>query len=62
MRISQIRIFRYGIALAFVGAALSLSLLFQPSIPDGFLIFFLSAVMLAGWFGRTGPGLLAVVV
>jgi PAS domain S-box-containing protein len=61
MRISQVRIFRYGIALAFVGAALTVSLLLQPFMRDGFLIFFLSAVMLAGWFGRTGPGLLAVV-
>jgi len=25
-------------------------------------VFFLSAVMLAGWFGRTGAGLFAVVV
>jgi len=60
MRISQLPIFRYGIALAFVGAALALSLFLQPFLRDGFLIFFLSAVMLAGWFGRTGPGLLAV--
>jgi PAS domain-containing protein len=44
----------------FVGAALAVSLLLQPFLRDGFLIFFLSAVMLAGWFGRTGPGLVAV--
>jgi PAS domain S-box-containing protein len=62
MRISQIPVFRYGIALAFVAAALRLSLFFQRSLPDGFLIFFLSAVMLAGWFGRTGAGLFAVIV
>jgi len=62
MRISQSPAFRYGIALAFVGAALGLSLLIQRSLPDGFLILFLSAVMLAGWFGRTGAGLFAVVV
>ncbi|HYR88093.1 MAG TPA: PAS domain S-box protein [Terriglobia bacterium] len=61
-RISQTHVFRYGIALAFVGAALSLSLLLRPLLPDGFLIFFLSAVMLAGWFGRTGAGVLAVIV
>src|SRR5262245_1169428 len=54
--------FRYGIALLFVCAALLLSLLVQRSIPDAFLIFFLCAVMLAGWFGRTSAGLLAVVV
>lgn len=60
--IPQSVIFRYGIAAAFVGAALALSLLFQRSLPDGFLIFFLLAVMLAGWFGRTGAGLFAVVL
>src|SRR6267142_965211 len=54
--------YRYGVALLFVGTALVLSLLVQPSLPDGFLVFFLSAVMLAGWFGRTGAGLFAVVV
>ena len=53
MQIPHSRLFRYGIALVFVGAALGLSLLVRPIIPDGFLIFFLSAVMLAGWFGRT---------
>jgi PAS domain S-box-containing protein len=62
MRIPQSAVFRYGIALVFVGAALALSLLFHRSLADGFLIFFLSAVMLAGWFGRTGAGLFAVVV
>jgi PAS domain S-box-containing protein len=62
MRIPQSVTFRYGIALVFVGAALGLSLLVHHSLPDGFLIFFLSAVMLAGWFGRTGAGLFAVIV
>src|SRR5262245_4126355 len=62
MRIPHSRLFRYGIALVFVGAALGLSLLVHPAVPDAFLIFFLSAVMLAGWFGRMGAGLLAVVV
>lgn len=52
--------FRYGIALVFVGAALILSLLFHSILSDGFLIFFLSAVTLTSWFGRTGPGLFAV--
>jgi PAS domain S-box-containing protein len=51
---------RYGIALVFVGTALLLSLLLHGVLSDGFLIFFLSAVMLTGWFGRTGPGLFAV--
>src|SRR6476620_3066685 len=62
MRIPQSAVFRYGIALVFVGAALALSLLFHRSLADGFLIFFLSAVMLAGWFGRTGAGLFGVVL
>src|SRR2546426_405136 len=62
MRISALPGYRYGVALLLVGAALVLSLLVQPSLPDGFLVFFLSAVMLAGWFGRTGAGLFAVVV
>src|SRR5262249_17136943 len=62
MRIPQSATFRYGIAIVFVAAALGLSLLVHPFLPDGFLIFFLSAVMLAGWFGRTGAGLFAVVL
>jgi C4-dicarboxylate-specific signal transduction histidine kinase len=53
---------RYAIALLFVGAALLLSLLVHEYLPDGFLMFFISAVMLAGWFGRTSAGLFAVVV
>jgi PAS domain S-box-containing protein len=62
MHIPSVPGLRYGIALLFVGVALLLSLLVHPFVPDGFLIFFLSAVMLAGWFGRTGAGLFAVVV
>jgi len=52
---------RYIIAAFFVGGALIFSLIFHGVIPDAFLIFFLSAVMLAGWFGRTGAGLFAVI-
>src|SRR5262245_11307903 len=59
MRISSLPGFRYGVALLFVGTALLLSLLVQPSVPYGFLVFFLSAVMLSGWFGRTAGGLFA---
>ncbi len=51
--------FRYGVAPGFVGAALFLSLLSRGFLSNGFLIFFLSAVLLTGWFGRAGPGLLA---
>jgi PAS domain S-box-containing protein len=53
---------RYGTALFFVGAALILSLGFEPWVPHSFLIFFMPAAMLAGWFGRLGAGLLAVIV
>jgi PAS domain S-box-containing protein len=53
---------QYGTALLFVGAALLVSLLFQPYLPGAFLVLFVAAVMLAGWFGRTGPGLFAVVI
>src|SRR5262245_43717413 len=62
MRVSAVPGFRFGLGLLFVGAALVLSLLLRPLLPDAFLLFFLSAVMLAGWFGRTAAGLLAVVV
>src|SRR5215467_9907645 len=55
-------VIRYGFALLFVGAALGFSLIFHSAVPDSFLIFFLSAVMLAGWFGRTGAGVLAVIL
>jgi len=62
MRILQHLYFRYGIALVFVGIALGLSLVSHQSMPESFLFFFLAAVMLAGWFGRTGAGLFAVTV
>jgi PAS domain S-box-containing protein len=62
MKIPHTRVFRYGIGLGFVAAALGLSLALEPFLHHGFLIFFLSAAMLAGWFGRTGAGLLAVAV
>src|SRR5262245_39081136 len=62
MRVPQSAAFRYGIALGFVGAALGLSLRVCSLLPDGFLLFFLSAGMLAGWFGRLGAGLFAVVL
>jgi len=62
MVIPQFAMFRYGVALLFVGAAFGLSLSIHSFLPDAFLIFFLSAVMLAGWFGRTGAGLFAVVI
>jgi len=54
--------FRYLSAIVFVAVATGLSLLLRPALPDGFLVFFLGAVMAAGWYGRTGAGLFAVVL
>jgi C4-dicarboxylate-specific signal transduction histidine kinase len=62
MKIANMPGFRYGVALLFIAAALALSLLVQPFLPHGFLILFLCAVMLAGWFGRIASGILTVVV
>jgi PAS domain S-box-containing protein len=62
MQISSFPGLRYAVALLFVGTALLLSLVVHAFVPDGFLVFFLSAVMLSGWFGRTSAGLFAVVV
>jgi PAS domain S-box-containing protein len=56
------RLLRYGMAPLWVGAALLISLVLEPYVPGGFLIVFVAAMMLAGWFGRTGPGLFAVVI
>src|SRR5215470_6013595 len=62
MPLSSLPGFRYVAAVLFVSAALILSLIVHPFLPAGFLIFFLSAVMLSGWFGRTAAGLFAVVI
>src|SRR5215510_10730495 len=62
MIIARSVMYRYGVALLFVGSALGFSLIFHHAVRDSFLIFFLTAVMLAGWFGRTGAGVLAVIV
>ena len=62
MRFLQHPLGRYGAALGFVAVALAFSLLSRSFLREGFLIFFLAAVMLAGWFGRTGAGLFAVVI
>jgi PAS domain S-box-containing protein len=59
---SRIVPIRYGAAIGFVLCALCLSLLLHPFLSNAFLVFFLAAVMAAGWFGRTGPGLFSVAV
>jgi PAS domain S-box-containing protein len=53
---------RYVMAAFLVLIALGLSLQLHPYLSDAFLIFFLAAVMAAGWFGRTGPGLFSVAI
>jgi PAS domain S-box-containing protein len=62
MQFPQRSYLRYGLSIVLVGAALSLSLIFHNLIPHGFILFFLCAVMLAGWYGGTGAGLLGVAL
>ena len=62
MQIARLPGFRYISVLFFVAIATYISLLLQPSLPDAFLVLFLAAVMLAGWYGRVGAGLFAVAV
>ncbi len=52
---------RYALALVLVGFALFISLALQHSFGNPFWFFFSVAVIVATWFGRTGPGWLAVV-
>jgi PAS domain S-box-containing protein len=60
--ISRIVLTRYAVATGLVALALCLSLVLHPLLSNAFLFFFLAAVMAAGWFGRTGPGLFSVAV
>src|SRR6476661_5393117 len=60
--ISRVVLARYAVATGLVALALCLSLLLHPLLSNAFLFFFLAAVMAAGWFGRTGPGLFSVAV
>jgi K+-sensing histidine kinase KdpD len=53
---------RYGIAFAWVAAALSSSLLLQRLFPYPFLFLFFAAVMASAWIGGTAPGLFAVLL
>jgi K+-sensing histidine kinase KdpD len=50
----------YAISLAWVAAALVLSLLLQHLFPYPFLFLFFAAVMASAWLGGTAPGLFAV--
>jgi len=53
---------RFGVAFAWVAAALGLSLVLQRMFPYPFLFLFFAAVMASAWFGGTGPGIFAVVL
>jgi C4-dicarboxylate-specific signal transduction histidine kinase len=52
---------RYALAISLVTLALFISLALQNSFGNPFWFFFSVAVILSTWFGRTGPGWLAVV-
>ena len=54
-------LYRYGFAFAFVGLALVVSLPLERLFTHPFLFLFFAAVMAAGWYGGTAPGLVAVV-
>lgn len=51
---------RYGFAILLVALALFVSLALQQSFGNPFWFFFSVAVILSTWFGRAGPGWLAV--
>jgi signal transduction histidine kinase len=54
---------RYGVAVAAVVGGVLLRLPLQPLLGDKVpFLFFFPAVMLAGWFGGLGPGLLATAL
>lgn len=51
----------YGLAVGLVSLALFVSLALQHSLGNPFWFFFSAAIILSTWYGRTGPGCLAVV-
>ena len=53
---------RYRIAFLFVALALVFTLPLQRLFVHPFLFLFFAAVMASGWYGGTGPGLLAVLL
>src|ERR1700722_4918334 len=63
LRIGDRAVFRrYGFAFLFVALALVFSLPLQRLFVHPFLFLFFAAVMASGWYGSTGPGLLAVLL
>lgn len=55
-------VWRYGMALAFVGTALLVEKLLQRLFPYPFLLLFFAAVMASAWFGGTVTGIFAVII
>src|ERR1700722_8523532 len=53
---------RFGFAFLFVALALVFTLPLQRLFVHPFLFLFFAAVMASGWYGSTGPGLLAVLL
>src|SRR5271169_5739980 len=54
-------VWRYGISLVFVAAALVFTLLLQRLFPQPFLPLFFAAVMASAWFGGTTAGIMSVL-
>lgn len=59
---SSILLRRYGCTFLFVALALVSSLPLQRLFVYPFLFLFFAGVMASGWYGGTGPGLLAVLL
>lgn len=55
-------LWRWGVAPLSVALAFLLTLSLQRLFPYPFLFLFFGAVMVSAWFGRTGPGLFAVLI
>jgi C4-dicarboxylate-specific signal transduction histidine kinase len=61
-RLSASAIFRCGLAIALVGAALAVTLLLQSVVSTAGYLFFYMAVVASAWFGGRWPGWLAVIL
>ncbi len=55
-------IFRFGLAVALVGAALAITFLLQSVVSTAGYIFFYTAVIASAWFAGKWPGWLAVIL
>src|SRR5271154_277417 len=61
-RRSTSAIFRFGLAVALVGAALAVTLLLQSVVSTAGFLFFYMAVVGSAWFGGKWPGGIAVIL